>query len=158
MTASLPGGGAVRAAEASDLDNIVALERLSFSDPWSRASFAEAMSQPWVEFRCLTGPEGGLLGYVVASFAADEGEIASIAVAPDARRQGVGRSLLDWVIGEGERRGTVALYLEVRQSNTAARVLYGSRGFLEVGRRRAYYRNPTEDAMVLRRAMDPAGP
>jgi [ribosomal protein S18]-alanine N-acetyltransferase len=156
--AEVAGGGAVRPAGAADLDDIVALERQSFSDPWSRASFAEALAQPWVEFRCICAPGGALLGYVVASFVADEGEIASIAVAPAARRQGVGRSLLDWVVGEGERRGTGALYLEVRESNTAARALYRSRGFLEVGRRRAYYRNPTEDAMVLRLSMDPAGP
>jgi ribosomal-protein-alanine N-acetyltransferase len=67
------------------------------------------------------------------------------------RGQGVGGRLLDATIGELERRGATSTFLEVRESNAAARALYASRGFDSVGRRRNYYRRPVEDALVLRR-------
>jgi ribosomal-protein-alanine N-acetyltransferase len=88
----------------------------------------------------------------VAWFAADEGEIANLAVREPTRRRGIGAALLDAALAEGTRRGAANMYLEVRESNEAARRLYASRGFEEIGRRRRYYRHPVEDAIVLRRA------
>jgi ribosomal-protein-alanine N-acetyltransferase len=85
----------------------------------------------------------------------DEGEIADIAVDPSARRAGVGGLLLARVEDEMARCGVRALYLEVRESNLAALGLYHGRGFRAVGRRRAYYRHPVEDALVLKREIDP---
>ena len=93
----------------------------------------------------------GIAGYVVAWFAADEGEIANLAVREPTRRRGIGAALLDAALVEAGRRGAVNMYLEVRESNEAARALYASRGFEEVGRRRGYYHRPVEDAVVLRR-------
>jgi len=111
--------------------------------------------------RFLVAEEGGgtasqLVGYVVALVMGDEGEIADIAVAPSARRAGVGRVLLSRVEDEMARCGVRALYLEVRESNRAALGLYAARGFEAVGRRRGYYRHPVEDALVLKREIDPA--
>jgi ribosomal-protein-alanine N-acetyltransferase len=90
------------------------------------------------------------MGYLVAWFIMDEGEIANLAVAPEARSHGVGTLLLGTAIAMARRREVGTIYLEVRDSNAAARALYASHGFQEIGRRRRYYRRPVEDALVLR--------
>jgi ribosomal-protein-alanine N-acetyltransferase len=109
----------------------------------------ELLHDPRVAF--LIADAGGVvLGYVVAWFVLDEGEIGNLAVHADARRQGVGARLLDGAIAAVRKSDVDTLYLEVRDSNAAARALYASRGFVEVGRRRDYYRRPKEDALVLR--------
>lgn len=92
----------------------------------------------------------GLIGYVVAWCVVDEAEIANIAVAPEARGLGVGAALLDAAVGDARTLGATTMFLEVREGNSAARRLYASRGFTEIGRRRGYYRKPLEDALVLR--------
>jgi ribosomal-protein-alanine N-acetyltransferase len=84
-----------------------------------------------------------------------EGEIADIAVAPDARGQGIGGVLLDRATLGLHQAGVRTLYLEVRESNHAARRLYESRQFGQVGRRKGYYQHPAEDALVLRRDLVP---
>lgn len=150
----------VRPAEPADLEEVLSIERVSFSDPWTRDSFESAISLPHTRF--LVADEGGgepggavrVVGYVLALLLSDEGEIADIAVAPEGRRRGVGGMLLDRVIAESSARRLRALYLEVRESNAAARALYASRDFELVGTRRGYYRRPTEDALVLKREFD----
>jgi ribosomal-protein-alanine N-acetyltransferase len=92
----------------------------------------------------------GVAGYVVALDAADEGEILNLAVAPEGRRHGVGRRLVEAVLSRLSEKGVHHVFLEVRESNAPARSLYESHGFREVGRRRGYYRRPVEDAIVLR--------
>jgi [ribosomal protein S18]-alanine N-acetyltransferase len=141
----------IELARATDIPAVVAIERAAFSDPWSARSFRDAMEQDAVYFACARSDGGEALGYVVAWFAADEGEIANLAVAPDGWGQGVGRALLDAALDEAQRRRTAAMYLEVRETNDRARRLYRSCGFAEIGRRRRYYRRPVEDAIVLRR-------
>jgi [ribosomal protein S18]-alanine N-acetyltransferase len=143
----------IRAATVEDIPSIAAIERLAFSDPWSENAFRESLTHPAVYFACARsgGPE--VLGYVVAWFAADEGEIANLAVAPAGWGRGVGRRLLDAALNAAAGRGVVSVYLEVRDSNERARRLYQSSGFEEIGRRRRYYRRPVEDAIVLRRTL-----
>jgi ribosomal-protein-alanine N-acetyltransferase len=143
----------VRPATIHDVEAIVAIERSAFTDPWSEAAFHEALVHPAVFFACARRGGDEVAGYVVAWFAADEGEIANLAVAPSAWGGGVGRALLTAALDVASSRGTSAVYLEVRDSNERARRLYQSSGFEEVGRRRRYYRRPVEDAIVLRRAM-----
>jgi ribosomal-protein-alanine acetyltransferase len=136
-----------------DLDAVVAIECASFADPWTAESFVSVLGLPHMRF--LVAEEGDeLLGYVVAMVVADEGEIADLAVAPAARRRGIGGLLLDRVAGDAAQRGTRSLYLEVRESNSGARALYESRGFVAVGRRRGYYQHPREDALLLRREVN----
>jgi ribosomal-protein-alanine N-acetyltransferase len=143
----------VRLATIRDVGAIVAIEKAAFSDPWSETAFHEALAHPAVFFACADRGVGDIAGYVVAWFAADEGEIANLAVAPHAWGGGVGRALLDSALDVASTRGAAAVYLEVRDSNERARRLYRSSGFEEVGRRRRYYRRPVEDAIVLRRTM-----
>ena len=91
-----------------------------------------------------------IAGYVVALDAADEGEILNLAVAPDGRRRGLGRELVRAILDALGKREVGQVYLEVRESNAAARALYAAFGFQDVGRRKQYYRRPVEDAIVLR--------
>jgi ribosomal-protein-alanine N-acetyltransferase len=143
----------IGAATRDDVPAIVAIERAAFTDPWSAQSFREVVDNDSVYFVCARRDAVGVVGYVVAWFVADEGEIANVAVAPEAWGTGIGRALLDAALDEADRRRATAVYLQVRDSNERARRLYRSRGFEEVGRRRGYYRRPDEDAILLRRAL-----
>ena len=136
-----------------DLTAIAEIERVAFSDPWSEKSFRDALAHPAIYFAAARSDDDAVLGYVVAWFVADEGEIANLAVAPAGWGSGIGRVLLDAALAEAKQRRIESVYLEVRDSNVRARRLYQSRGFEEVGRRAKYYRRPVEDAIVLRRTL-----
>ena len=141
----------LRRARETDLPDILAIERVSFTDPWSRSSFAAILEQPRVYFAVAMDAGGTLLGYAVAWFVLDEAELANLAVAPDARGRGIGGRLLRGALEAAETRGSASMYLEVRASNVSALALYTSHGFVEISRRTRYYRKPVEDALVLRR-------
>lgn len=143
----------VTPATEDDVGAVAAIEQLAFSDPWSARSFREAIDQPTVYFVCARSDAGEVLGYVVAWFVVDQGEVANLAVAPSGWGSGIGRVLLDAALAEARSRGVATVYLEVRDSNERARRLYRSRAFEEIGRRRNYYRRPVEDAIVLRRTL-----
>ena len=141
-------------ATAADIPAVGSIEQAAFSDPWSSRSFQELLGNHAVYFVCARRPGSRtVVGYIVAWFVADEGQIANLAVAADLCGQGIGKQLLDAALAEGRARGAKAVFLEVRDSNQRARHLYRSRGFEEVGRRRGYYRRPAEDAIVLRRTL-----
>ncbi len=144
----------IRAARASDLDAIVTIERLAFSDPWSRASFASLTGEPMVHF-AVAELDDLVLGYVVAWFIAGDCEIGNLAVLESRRGRKTGGQLLDSALRDAHVRGTQSVYLEVRESNVVAQHMYGARGFVRVGRRRRYYRRPEEDAFILRLVMNP---
>jgi len=143
-------GLCIRPTVAADVPAMASIEALAFTDPWPETSFLELLAHPSSRM-ATASDESGVVGYCIMLRAADEAEIANIATAPGARRRGIGARLLDDAIAAGATAGVVALFLEVRESNTAARALYASRGFLAVGRRRGYYRHPVEDALLLRR-------
>lgn len=140
----------LRLATPDDLDRVVALEHEAFSDAWSRTSFEHLLGDTRALFVVAYDEDETVRGYVVAWYVLDEGEIANLAVAPTARRRGIGSMLLDAALATARTRGAIAVYLEVRDSNESARSLYASRGFVQVTRRRRYYRYPTEDALVLK--------
>lgn len=149
MRFPLAESAGVRPARPADVEAMASIEQDAFSDPWPATAFADML--PAAHARIMVASTGDdVLGYCVLLCAADEGEIANIAVAPDARRRGIAGELLDDALHAAEHSGVASVYLEVRVSNDAARGLYASRGFIAVGRRRAYYRNPLEDALVLR--------
>jgi ribosomal-protein-alanine N-acetyltransferase len=148
----------IRHAVRADLPGMLRIEQASFSDPWTEESFSTAISLDRMHVLVAETParesrDGahGLAGCVVALVIGPEAEIADLAVAPGWRRQGIGGALLRRSIEELIRCGVRTLYLEVRESNAAARTLYEANGFRSVGRRRGYYRQPVEDALLLRR-------
>jgi ribosomal-protein-alanine N-acetyltransferase len=143
----------VRHAVQADVDSIVQIENESFGDPWSRNDFKGLLGLPHCIF--LVGAEGeaAITGYAIGMFVEDEAEILNIAVAQGHRGRGYGGMLLDSAIGELVAHGVASVFLEVRESNAHARALYASRGFEEVAKRRKYYRNPVEDALILRSAI-----
>ncbi|MEJ7813030.1 MAG: ribosomal protein S18-alanine N-acetyltransferase [Gemmatimonadaceae bacterium] len=141
---------AVRLAAPGDLDRVHAIELEAFSDPWRRESFGSLIGDRRVFFAVAAGADAPAIGYVVAWFVVDDGEIANLAVASDARGLGVGGALLGAAITAARDREVAAIYLEVRESNDVAQRLYRSHGFEKVGRRKSYYRRPAEDALVLR--------
>ena len=138
----------MRPAKLSDVPAVHAIEHVVFADPWSTQDFRDCLSSDALFLVAET--KDRVVGYVVALDAADEGEILNVAVAPDTRRGGIGRALVQKVISALTERGARQIYLEVRESNAGARAMYGALGFQEVGRRRGYYRRPVEDAIVLR--------
>ena len=155
-----------RIVRVADLEAVVEIERACFGDPWSSESFESSMEPQRMRFLVAEGVEGNaaenpppsgeprILGYVVALLLFDEAEIANLAVAPWARRRGIGGLLLDRMSADLATGGVQSVYLDVRESNAGARALYMSRSFEEVGRRRGYYRHPAEDALLLMRKID----
>ena len=139
----------IRPAVLADAPALVSIERRSFGDPWSEASFREALSSAWTFVLAAQGSRG-LAGYVVGREAGGTGEVLNLAVAPEFRRRGMGDALLEAGLAAFRRSRVEEVFLEVRESNTSARALYARHGFRPVGQRSAYYRNPKEDALVLR--------
>lgn len=146
------GGGAVdvRTARPADLPGMVRIERASFPLPWSEGAFRSVMRRD--DARLIVADRAGeVVGYAAVWFAADEGELADIAVHPDRRREGIGTRLVAAVMEEARRRGAQQIFLQVRESNRGALRLYEAAGFRKAGRRPGYYRSPSEDALVLLR-------
>lgn len=142
----------IRPAALADAAGLVAIERRCFSDPWSEVAFQEALSSEWT-FALIADSGRGPAGYFIGREAAGSGEILNLAVAPEFRRRGIGGALLEEGLVAFHRRGASEVFLEVRESNHSAQALYLARGFRPVGQRAAYYRNPREDALVLRLAL-----
>lgn len=135
--------------EESHLPQVAALERICFpADPWSEELFRSALDSPHTAVLLAQGENDSILGYAVLSVILDEGDLDNIAVAPEARRQGVADALLSALTGFG-RAHLAFLTLEVRASNAPAIALYEKHGFLPVGRRRNYYDAPREDAVLM---------
>jgi [ribosomal protein S18]-alanine N-acetyltransferase len=139
----------IRSAALADVEALVAIERRCFSDPWSEPSFREALGSEWT-FGLVAETGRGLAGYLIGREAAGSGEVLNLAVPPEFRRRGIGGMLLEAGLAVFRRRRANEVFLEVRESNRSAQALYLARGFRAVGQRASYYRNPKEDALVLR--------
>lgn len=124
---------------------------MSFSDPWSANDFVECLSAGVPLLVAVSGAD--VAGYIVARAVADEGEILNLAVSERFQRRGVGRALALAALSTLGARGAKTVYLEVRESNGAARRLYQGLGFEILARRGKYYRRPEEAALVLKAAI-----
>ena len=138
----------VRRLSRSDAAALAAIDAACFSVPWSKTSFEEALDGVGYAFFGYAEGER-LFGYAGMLAVLDEADVTNVAVLPEARRRGVGRCLVEALMAEARVRGITRLHLEVRESNTAARTLYESLGFVTDGRRKGYYRQPTEDAVLM---------
>lgn len=145
----------LRPAAERDLADIVRIERSCFADPWSEESFRRLLGGPPAIFQVLVlPPENRVAGYVIAFAIGPDAELLNVAVEPESRGKGFAGQMLDAVLIQLGNSGVRTAFLEVRESNAAARGLYGARGFKEIGRRKNYYRRPVEDALVMRRILE----
>ena len=134
------------------VQQVAQLEKASFSDPWSENSIRSELNNPlslWVV--ALDGET--VVGYVGSQSVLGESDMMNIAVSDQYRGQKIATTLVNVLIDRLRKQGNYQLTLEVRVSNEPARKLYEKLGFFEVGRRPNYYRNPKEDALILRKAL-----
>jgi [ribosomal protein S18]-alanine N-acetyltransferase len=155
----------IRAAKPLDLQSLIDLERASpTAAHWSAQQYAQVLqateSAPERLVLVAASTEQsaaehtgylGLLGFLVARHVASEWELENIVVASYARRKGLGNRLLQAFLDHAKRVNSETVFLEVRESNMAARALYEGAGFEQTGRRKSYYSNPPEDAILYRR-------
>ena len=132
-----------------DLDQVVAIERVAFTMPWSRGAFLYELEQNRVARCWVYRDDGEVVGYLCLWEVADEVHITNVAVRPDRRRQGIARHLLSAILSDARERRIRMVCLEVRPTNVEARGLYESFGFRVVGRRKGYYYDTGEDALVM---------
>lgn len=139
---------------ADHLDEAAELERICFSDPWSRNMLAEELKNDCASFLAAVDDSGRLAGYAGIQVVLDEGYILNVAVRPEFRRNGIAEKLLNVFVSFAQAHSLAFLTLEVRASNYPAILLYGKMGFRGVGRRKNYYEHPQEDAVIMTREFE----
>ncbi|MCL1816024.1 MAG: ribosomal protein S18-alanine N-acetyltransferase [Clostridiales bacterium] len=144
----MPESLVLRQLLLDDLDDILTVEQLSFSDPWSRESYIDELSKNQLAYYCGCLMNGYLVGFGGFWQILTEGHITNVAVRPDYRSQGIGRLLVAHMVAACRALGGTDMTLEVRQSNMAAQALYGKFGFKSVGIRPHYYNNQ-ESALMM---------
>jgi ribosomal-protein-alanine N-acetyltransferase len=131
-----------------DVDEVVRIEKTCFSDPWSKTSFREELRHGFsVPLVVKSGKK--VVGYTCLWYIDSQMEIANFAVSAKNRRRGIAKRMMERVLWEAQARGCKQLILSVRESNLPAINLYIGFGFVEVHRRRGYYRLPVEDALIM---------
>lgn len=136
--------------DAVHVHQVAELEKQCFSDPWSLRSIQSELTNLlscWVVALC----DDKVVGYVGSQTVLGEADMMNLAVSADFRRRGIGSELIRELIEKLKIRGARCLTLEVRASNNPAISLYHKMGFVQIGRRPGYYRNPREDACILRK-------
>ncbi|MEY8337926.1 ribosomal protein S18-alanine N-acetyltransferase [Lachnospiraceae bacterium 62-35] len=139
----------VRRMREDDIEEIAELERLCFSVPWSEGLLSEALESS-VNVCFVLEEQKRAVAYGIFQLLAGEGEVLRIGVLPSERRMGLGSKVLEAMEGYARANQGERIFLEVRESNQGARMLYKSWGFQELGIRRNYYQNPREDAVLMR--------
>lgn len=139
----------VRPMRLGDVSEVVEIDRLSFSMPWSARSYRFEIERNPAALLFVAEVDGAVLGYIGLWELVDVGHISTLAVHPNHRRQGIARQLIEAGLRALADRGIGEVTLEVRESNTGAQNLYSRFGFEVVGRRREYYRDNREDALVM---------
>lgn len=141
----------IRAATAADVPAMLELERRAATAAhWKEEDYRRLFQPGGGRVALVLAEEGRLLGFVVGRDLGEEWEIENVAVAGRARRRGLGTRLVGELLDRARARGARSVFLEVRESNRAARALYEKWAFVESGRRKSYYHEPEEDAVVYR--------
>ena len=143
----------IRSMRRGDVGAVTALEAETFSMPWSDATFRGLMRRKDVDALVAIESDDTLAGYAVAWGVLDQGELANLCVRPEHFGSGLAVRMLEEVLARLAARGVSQCFLEVRESNARARRFYERHGFREVGRRKRYYVDPDEDALVLYRSL-----
>lgn len=138
----------IRRTHPNDIDMIADAEEQIFSDPWTSSDILKEISREGS--MCYSAlKDGKIIAYIIGRVIPPEGEIYRIATLPDHRGRGVAWRLMDFAVKTERGLGLENLFLEVRKNNTPARSFYKSYGFTEIGIRKNYYKNPTDDAVVM---------
>ena len=146
----MPNVTVERLTSLEELDGVLAVEHVSFTNPWTREMYVADLKNEGVSFVYLARDEARrIIGFCSFWRVFEELHINNVAVLPEHRRSGVARRMLTAVLADGARAGARRALLEVRRSNVAARQLYEELGFSVAGVRRDYYSHPVEDALVL---------
>jgi len=132
-----------------DIPAVIELDKLSFSLPWPERSFRFELTENSASRCWVAELDGKIVGMIVAWLLVDEAHVATIATHPDFRRQGVARNLLTYALRYMSKEGAVTSFLEVRESNAAAQEMYHKFGYEAVGRRKRYYKDTNEDAILM---------
>lgn len=140
----------IKRMNGNHVSQVAALEQICFSDPWSEKSIAGELDNP-LSLWLVWEEEGKVQGYVGSQTVIGETDMMNVAVSPESRRRGIAQGLISALVEELKRRESHCLTLEVRASNIPAITLYEKLDFSQVGRRPNYYRNPKEDALILRK-------
>ncbi|WP_314129399.1 ribosomal protein S18-alanine N-acetyltransferase [Schaalia odontolytica] len=141
----------LRIASAADLELFAMLEAEVFAeDPWTPYMIAEELASPASRYWIAADVSGDVVGYGGAKVGGDQADVMTIGVRAHARGQGVGAAILDALLDWSREAGACEIFLDVRPSNDSAIRLYESRGFVEIGRRPRYFRNPVEEAVEMR--------
>jgi ribosomal-protein-alanine N-acetyltransferase len=147
----------IRRAAPADLDAIMAIEIASFAAPWPRGAMLDEIAKHAWSIVEVAERGDAIAGFAVYWVVADERHLQNLAVAVAARRAGVGDALVRHVVAEAVRGGARYVVLEVRASNEAAKRLYAGFGFRAIGRRKGYYQDSGEDAIVMALELDEGG-
>ena len=138
----------IRAMTHSDVEDVYRIEEDTFSDAWSLESFIYSVSAEY-DYSVVAEYDGEILGYAIMMISFDTADIANIAVDIAHRRKGIAEKLMKRLLEHGNSTGVSQYMLEVRQNNTVAINLYEKFGFEIIGKRKNYYSNPVEDALVM---------
>ena len=134
----------------SHVPQIAELEKMCFNDPWSINSISSELDNR-LSLWLVAVEEDRVIGYVGSQTVLGETDMMNIAIHPDHRKRGIATALIESLIQKLTEQGSRSLMLEVRASNEPAKSLYAKIGFIAVGIRKNYYRNPREDALILRK-------
>ena len=137
--------------EAAHLEGAAQIEALCFSEPWSAKSLELLLGDGAVGIAVIE--DGCVVAYGGMMCVLDEGQVTNIATHPDHRRRGFGGAVTEALLDIARDRALCVVYLEVRQSNTAAISMYEQCGFERIGLRKGFYRSPTEDAILMQRKL-----
>ncbi|HVP36643.1 MAG TPA: ribosomal protein S18-alanine N-acetyltransferase [Terriglobales bacterium] len=135
-----------------DLEEVLRIEKESFSDPWTKESFLEDIKKDFT-YPAVVRKEEKLIGYTCLWKIEDELQIANIAVDKEHRRQGIAQKMMEWIFEQGLKNKCKSVTLDVRVSNLIALSLYRKLGFDPIGRRKNYYRFPVEDAIIMEKKL-----
>ncbi len=139
----------IRKMTLNDLKQVVEIDKTSFSLPWPERSFRFELEENLASRSWVAELDAQIVGMVVAWFIVDEIHIATIATHPDFRRQGIGSNLLLYTLQSAREEGAITSFLEVREGNMYAQEMYRKFGFVEDGRRKGYYKDNGEDAILM---------
>ena len=153
----MKASAALRPAGPQDLDRILEMEPVLFgADSWSRSTYEAELTWPGRHYVVVT-VEDQVVGYAGIDLS-PEATVMTVGVAPQFRRQGLGRRLMDQILDTARQAGCREVHLEVRADDAGAQALYTGLGFERIGRRRRYYRSDGADAVIMRLRWNRQGP